>query len=74
MLLVAEQDVVQKRTVGGQESTCHFKGLCVPELRLVCLNIDLKLFKAAYLFFQLNDEADLCTDTEVANTEETDGL
>ena len=74
MLLVTKQDVVQKWAVRGQESTSHLKGLCVPELRFICLNFNLKLFEAAYLFLQLNNEADLGTDAEVPDTEETYSL
>ena len=74
MLLVAEQDVVQQGAVRGQERAGHFERLCVPELRLVGLRRNIELLEAAYLFLELDDEADLSADAEVADAEEADRL
>ena len=46
----------------------------MPKLRLVRFLLDVKVFKTANLFSQLNNESNLCTDTEVADAEEADSL
>jgi hypothetical protein len=51
MLLVAEQDVVEKWTVTWQEAACNLKRDGVPELALLGLFVDFEIFELRNLVF-----------------------
>ena len=67
VLLVAEKDMVQERTVRWKERAGHLDRLCVPLFRLKRLLFDIKRLEAADLFFELNDESNLRADAEVTD-------
>ncbi len=68
VLLVREIDVVEERTLTGQERTSYFEGFCVPELRLLLLLNGVP----GGVFFHLHDEPDLGGVTEVGDSKETE--
>lgn len=54
MLLVAEVDMVEKRTLTGEECASKFKRFRMPELTFLLLHRVVK----SLVFFHLNDESD----------------
>ena len=66
MLLIAKQDMVQKRAVAGEERAGQFQTLGMPILAFLGLDLGIKLCgELVYLFFELDYEAEFCRDTEV---------
>lgn len=58
MLLVAEHDMVEERTVRWQKFDCNFERFGVPKLGLLGLYVNVELFEETKFFFKLNDESE----------------
>ena len=70
VLLVAQEDVVQQRTIARQKRASNIQGHRVPQLALLGFLLDREVLELAYLILELYDEPDLSRRAEVANDEE----